>query len=319
MGTTKCTDIPSLSRQKRGHRLRNDVRLQGPGAWRLQRIWTGGRAAKISVQQDRGSHAPLVATITITHRVMHDEREGGMPYNVRNTRPSVVHIPDVGLRIDPGQRVTVTVLSPQLTHLVAFGALVVEPAAPEPRPKPAPPEVPAPPVEQTAMRQIPSGHRNAAAVLPQRLLARVQRVVTGYVTIPPRVTLADQRLQAVTSLHRQGATPCEMAATLQVSRRHVTRLLRKLTALDAPPFSGHPLPAPLLAQVQQYVTGRLYVPLEKPVATRRRQMQRAFETGLSTTEIARRLRCSARHVQRERARWRDTQARAGEDPAHAVR
>lgn len=239
-----------------------------------------------------------------------------MPYHLRNSRPSPLHIPDAGLRLEPGQQVIVASLTPQLTSLLAIGALalVSTPLAP------VPPEMPVTSADPTAMRQTRSGHRNAAEVLPPRLLARVQRVVTGYVTIPPPVTRADQRRHTLAALHRQGATPHDIAAALQVSRRHVARLLRSLSAADAPASPAHPLPAPLLAQVQRYMTGRLYVPPAPNAAARRRQqLQRAFQAGEPTGEIARRLQCSARQVRRERARWRDAQARAVEGQAHDVR
>lgn len=239
-----------------------------------------------------------------------------MSYNLRNQRPSTLHIPDARLRLGPGQRVTVAALSPQLTHLVAIGALVMEPAVLEPRPTPVPLEVPVVPVEQTVTRQTEPDHRNAAAVLPPRLLARVQRVITGYVTIPPPVTAADARRQQLVALQHQGATSREIAAAFQMSRRHVNRLLRAMAAAEMPSAPAHPLPAPLLAQVQRYVTGRLYVPAVTTATRRRLRLHQAFAAGESTGEIARRMRCSARHVRRERARWRDSQARAGEDQAH---
>jgi hypothetical protein len=220
-----------------------------------------------------------------------------------------LHIPDAGLRLEPGETVTVAALSPQLVQLSALGLVAI--TAPSPTPAPLPPAVPpalppAPPPSRT-------GHRNAAEVLPPRLLARVQRVITGYVTIPPPVTAADARRQQVIALQRQGATPREIAAALPMSRRQVSRLRRALAAAAAPSAPAHPLPAPLLAQVQRYVTGRLYVPAMTSAARRRSRLHQAFMVGEATVEIARRERCSARQVRRERARWRDTQACAGEE------
>lgn len=232
-----------------------------------------------------------------------------MPYSVRNQRPSPLHIPDAGLRLEPGETVTVAALSPQLIQLSALGLVAITapspPPAPVPLPSAVPPALPPAPPSRT-------GHRNAAEVLPPRLLARVQRVVTGYVTIPPPVTAADARRQQVIALQRQGATPREIAAALPMSRRQVSRLRRALAAA-APSAPAHPLPAPLLAQVQRYVTGRLYVPAMTSAARRRSRLHQAFMAGEATGEIARRERCSARQVRRERARWRDTQACAGEE------
>jgi len=48
-----------------------------------------------------------------------------MRYTLRNMRPSVVQIPDAGLRLDAGQTVTVEMLSPQTEDLLAQRALEV--------------------------------------------------------------------------------------------------------------------------------------------------------------------------------------------------
>ena len=48
-----------------------------------------------------------------------------MPYIVRNQRPSSLHIPDAGLRLDPGEMVTVAALSPQLVQLSALGFVAI--------------------------------------------------------------------------------------------------------------------------------------------------------------------------------------------------
>jgi hypothetical protein len=59
------------------------------------------------------------------------------------------------------------------------------------------------------------------------------------------------------------------------------------------------------------VTGRLYVPQAAPATVgRRQQMERAFQAGEPTGDIAGRLQCSTRQVRRERARWHTAQAGA---------
>lgn len=242
-----------------------------------------------------------------------------MLYIVRNQRPSPLHIPDAGLRLEPGETVTVAALSPQLVQLSALGLVAITASSPTPPPAPVPLAVAPAPLPSAVPPALPpappsrTGHRNAAEVLPPRLLARVQRVITGYVTIPPPVTAADARRQQVIALQRQGATPREIAAALPMSRRQVSRLRRALATAAAPSAPAHPLPAPLLAQVQRYVTGRLYVPAMTSAARRRSRLHQAFMAGEATVEIARRERCSARQVRRERARWRDTQACAVEE------
>lgn len=249
-----------------------------------------------------------------------------MSHRIQSLGLSILHIPDAGLRLEPGQQVTVPTLTPQLTHLVARGrvALLALPpaspslalAAPEDGPPPLPPAVsPAPPVA-SATAPAPSrhpGHRNAATVLPPRLLARVQRVVTGYLTIPPLVTIAETRRQQVAALQQQNASPPAMAAAVGISRRQVSRVLRVLATLEPPSPSAPPLPASLLAQVQQYVTGRLYVPAVTAATRRRVRLDQAFTAGEATAAIARRERCSARQVRRERARWHDTLAHTDDD------
>jgi hypothetical protein len=47
-----------------------------------------------------------------------------MSFTIRNIRPSVLHIPDSGLRLDSGETAIVEMLSPQMEVLVANQALV---------------------------------------------------------------------------------------------------------------------------------------------------------------------------------------------------
>lgn len=56
-----------------------------------------------------------------------------MRYILRNVRPSVVQIPDAGLRLEAGQRVTVEMLSPQTEELLAQRALEVVSTDPDPQ------------------------------------------------------------------------------------------------------------------------------------------------------------------------------------------
>lgn len=46
-----------------------------------------------------------------------------MSYTIRNIRPSVLHIPDAGLRLDSGQTAVVVSLTPQMETLVTERAL----------------------------------------------------------------------------------------------------------------------------------------------------------------------------------------------------
>lgn len=53
-----------------------------------------------------------------------------MSYIIRNIRPSVVHIPDAGLRLDSGETAIVDTLTPQMDELLADRSLeVINPPA----------------------------------------------------------------------------------------------------------------------------------------------------------------------------------------------
>jgi hypothetical protein len=244
-----------------------------------------------------------------------------MAYRLQYCGVSVLHLPDAGLRLEPGQTVTVPALTPQMGDIASLGLLAITDLTPPPAPRavvpPAVAPTPVPPAASGRSASTRPRHRHAATVLPPRLLARVQRVVTGYVVIPPRLSAAAARQQQVAALHQQGATPAEIATTMGISRRQVYRLLCAQPLDEPPPAS--PLPAALLAQVQRYVTGRLYVPAVTAASRRSARLARAFAAGEATTVIAQRERCSARQVRRARARWRASQAHAGEAPAHEGR
>lgn len=55
-----------------------------------------------------------------------------MSYVLRNIRPSVIHIPDAGLRLDSGQTAIVDTLSPQMDALLANRALEAISSDPNP-------------------------------------------------------------------------------------------------------------------------------------------------------------------------------------------
>ena len=48
-----------------------------------------------------------------------------MPYTIRNARPSVLHIPDAGVRLEAGQTTVVTALTPQMGSLLTARVLEV--------------------------------------------------------------------------------------------------------------------------------------------------------------------------------------------------
>jgi len=72
-----------------------------------------------------------------------------MSYTIRNIQPSVLFVPDAGLRLESGQTAVVTALTPQMQSLLTLRALevvthegpssapVVTPPAPEGPPPPA--------------------------------------------------------------------------------------------------------------------------------------------------------------------------------------
>jgi len=233
-----------------------------------------------------------------------------MPFRLQHIGASILYLSGAGLRLEPGQTVTVPVVTPQMAQLAARGVLAITdltpPSAPRAVVAPAAVPTPVPPAASEMSAPTRPRHRHAATVLPPRLLARVQRVVTGYVVIPPRVAATATRRQQVVTLHQQGAAPPAIAETVGISRRQVYRLLRDCALPEPSPVPASPLPAALLAQVRRYVTGRLYVPAVTAAVRRQGRLHQAFAAGEATATIARRERCSARQVRRARARWRDT-------------
>lgn len=55
-----------------------------------------------------------------------------MSYTIRNIRPSVLHIPDAGVRLEPGQTAAVETLSPQMAELLESQTLVAVSSDPTP-------------------------------------------------------------------------------------------------------------------------------------------------------------------------------------------
>ena len=107
-----------------------------------------------------------------------------MAYRLQYSGASVLYLPDAALRLEPGQTITVPAITPQMGQVASRGVLAITDLTPPsaPRAMVAPAAVPTPvplaaPVQSASTRPR---HRNAAAVLPPRLLARVQQVVTGY-------------------------------------------------------------------------------------------------------------------------------------------
>ncbi|HEY3415636.1 MAG TPA: hypothetical protein VGM23_02015 [Armatimonadota bacterium] len=76
-----------------------------------------------------------------------------MHYTIRNIRPSVLLIPDAGLRLDAGQTAVVGTLSPQMAALLAHRVLEV--VARDPLPPTPVEETPAPPVASTPVEESP--------------------------------------------------------------------------------------------------------------------------------------------------------------------
>ena len=55
-----------------------------------------------------------------------------MSYVIRNIRPSVIYLPDAGLRLDSGETTVVETLSPQMQELLANQALEAISSEPDP-------------------------------------------------------------------------------------------------------------------------------------------------------------------------------------------
>lgn len=65
-----------------------------------------------------------------------------MPYRIGNRRPSVLLIPDAGVRLEPDGMATVPALTQQIQGLLAIGAVALAPTAPAPAAPSAPANVP---------------------------------------------------------------------------------------------------------------------------------------------------------------------------------
>lgn len=125
-----------------------------------------------------------------------------MSYVIRNIRPSVIYLPDAGLRLDSGETTVVETLSPQMQELLANQALEAISSEPDPpvAPMPAPVEeapatvdtfaespspvpidaVPvAPPVEESAVPVVPPVEESAAPVVTEKKTRK-----SGMATIP---------------------------------------------------------------------------------------------------------------------------------------
>ncbi len=77
-----------------------------------------------------------------------------MSYTIRNIQPSVLFVPDAGLRLESGQTAVVDMLTPQMQSLLTLRALeVVMPEGPPAAPvvTPPAPDGPPPPVSAAAM------------------------------------------------------------------------------------------------------------------------------------------------------------------------
>jgi len=84
-----------------------------------------------------------------------------MSYVIRNIRPSILHLPDAGLRLDSGQTAVVETLSPQMEELLANRAL--EAISSDPDPPVAPPSVEEEPVPAEATVETEGSASNDAA------------------------------------------------------------------------------------------------------------------------------------------------------------
>jgi len=90
---------------------------------------------------------------------------------------SVLYLPDANLRLEPGQTVTVSALTPQMGAVASQGLLTITDLTPPPAPcagvAPAAVPTPVPPAASERSAPSQSRHRHAATVLPPHLLARV--------------------------------------------------------------------------------------------------------------------------------------------------
>jgi len=79
-----------------------------------------------------------------------------MSYVIRNIRPSVIHIPDAGLRLESGQTAIIETLSPQMEELLAQRALEAISSDPDPPVASTPVDEDAIAADATAVAESPA-------------------------------------------------------------------------------------------------------------------------------------------------------------------
>ena len=147
---------------------------------------------------------------------------------------------------------------------------------------------------------------NARDVLPKALLSKLQLHCTGFVYVPSP-SKENIRRDTALRLHQSGKSVEQIAHATGFSIRWV----RCIVADTQSNRTSRPVsrflklvPHDLVGQVQQYVVGRLYIPLRKTRKTgNTKRVERLFDQGLHVAEIAHRTKLSERQVYRLKKVW----------------
>jgi len=143
---------------------------------------------------------------------------------------------------------------------------------------------------------------SAKDVLPRGVLSQLQSHCSGLVYIPPPQTKAQMNAARIRSLHTRGYEPGQIAQSVGLSTRHVSRILEQSETGSTPDSSTEykvyeTVPREVVELVQRYVRGPLYVPPRTSQATRRMaSIRRLLRKGTPINEIAERVGVSERRV-----------------------
>lgn len=150
--------------------------------------------------------------------------------------------------------------------------------------------------------------QDARRVLPQSLLAKLQKHCTGlvYVPSPPR---DNARREMVLRLHASGMSAKNVAQYTRLSVKWVRHIVEGADSVPSPKRKSRFLrlvPPDLVGQVQQYAVGRLYIPTRQAKKTgRTKRIEQMLDQGLSVAEVAVRVKLSQRQVYRLKKVWSD--------------
>ncbi|MHB1462448.1 MAG: winged helix-turn-helix domain-containing protein [Armatimonadota bacterium] len=147
---------------------------------------------------------------------------------------------------------------------------------------------------------------NAKEVLPKDLLKILQGFCSGNVYIPPKLLQSQISREQIRELHDKGITPSEIARETTISVKHARRIIKQLgdgvmqEPIDRQKIYGV-VPEVIVAMVQSYVEGFLYVPSTTSSVVRRySRVKRLLRAGHTISSVASLTGMSTRRVRQLR-------------------